>query len=174
MYYGRHRVMAYEWSCVYGYVSSAAMPAAPVLAVQSNRQRYRKSYVAIQFFCRQCLDNEASPLLMNNLLVTISFYISVVVIHINMNFMWYGVHWMVFVVGEFRCICMQEDASTLHFVETCGIWPHPTSHARKYFLTKVGRRQGGYKEYSEGAYPPANRKLFACVVSELHGLEVAH
>ena len=67
-----------------------------------------------------------------------------------------------------------EDASTLHFVETCGIWPHPTSHAQKYFLKKVGRCHCGYKQYSEGAYPPANWKVFARVVSELHSLKFAH
>ena len=107
------------------------------------------------------MDNAASPLLMNNLLVTISFY--------NLCSGNTYQHEFYVVLCPLNGVCggkvslYLRTGGCVHTTFCGNLWDMttPNFHTRNFFLTKVGRCQGGCREYSEGIYPPANRKLYA-------------
>jgi len=96
------------------------------------------------FICRQCYQNAPSPVLMNNLLLSISLYISPVLLYSHTNFPRYCLHWVMFATAKFHHRSLSKLRSKRIFATACRLQPHPLCRARKNFLTKVRGHQYRY------------------------------
>ena len=91
------------------------------------------------FICRQCYQNTPSPLLMNNLSLSTSLYISPMLLHSHTNFPRYCLHWVMFVTAKFHHRSLSKLRSKTRLCYSMSITTTPSLPCAEKFSDKGGR-----------------------------------